>query len=174
VFHRRNVNNDATAATTVRTLLVQSCSKSKNRPDEAVTALDLYSGFFFRIIKKARREGAFDPEVELYILSAEHGLLAPETEIEWYDRKMETERAAELAPQVTQALAARAPSYDQIIVNAGRAYRSALYGINDDVETPLRYIDGQGIGEKGQILKRIVRGEAQSVTNSLVTGQEFS
>ncbi len=32
-------------------LLVQGCSKSKNTPEEAVPALELYSGYFFKIIK---------------------------------------------------------------------------------------------------------------------------
>jgi hypothetical protein len=167
-----NINYDATSAPTVRTLLVQSCSKSKNRPNGAVDALDLYSGFFFRILKKARREGAFDPAIDLCILSAKHGLLDPESSIERYDREMDQTRAVELAPRVTEALAARAGSYDRVVVNAGRVYRAALHGLTDSVTTPVYYIDGGGIGEKGHILKRLVRTDAPAVTSHLVASPE--
>jgi len=142
----------------VRTLLVQSCSKSKNQPDGTVSAVDLYSGFFFRILKKARREDAFDSDVDLCILSAAHGIIDPDEKIAWYDQEMSAARAAELAPAVARDLAERAPSYDRIVVNAGEVYRSALQEL--DVEVPVYYIDGGGIGEKGHVLKQFIRDDS--------------
>jgi len=50
------------------TLLVQSCSATKNHVTEPTRAIEVYDGYFFRIIKKAMREGAFRSDIELRIL----------------------------------------------------------------------------------------------------------
>ncbi|GAA1324201.1 hypothetical protein GCM10009647_059560 [Streptomyces sanglieri] len=148
-------------------LLVQACSKSKNQPDEAIPALELYSGYFFKIIKKSMREGVFDEEMDICILSAEHGLIDADTEIEWYDRQMDTERAAELAPSVRSQLRETVTNtYDEVIVNVGGAYREALEGVSDIVESDVYYIEGEGIGHKGHVLKRVVRGEREPLTET--------
>lgn len=141
-------------------LLVQGCSKSKTNPDEPVPALDLYSGFFFKIIKKAIRDGEFDARLDISILSAEHGLINAETHIEWYDRKMNQNRATELAPSVQRTLCDRVNgTYETVFVNVGKVYRHALGDVADALEADVHYIDGNGIGYKGQTLKRVVRGD---------------
>lgn len=144
-------------------LLVQGCSKSKNQPDEAVSALNLYTGYFFKIIKKAMREEAFDDRIDMCILSAEHGVIDTDTEITWYDRRMDADRAAELAPQVQENLRKRITgTYDYVIVNVGSIYRRAIEGIDSSVDAEVHYIEGEGIGAKGHVLKRIVRGEVEA------------
>lgn len=141
-------------------LLIQGCSKSKNSPNGTVPALDLYSGFFFKIIKKAMRDGEFDDRIDIWILSAEYGLIDEETKIQLYDKRMDAERAAELAPTVSQTLQQNgAETYDFIIVNVGSDYRDALIGLDELDKTEIYYINGEGIGVKGHKLKRIVRGE---------------
>lgn len=154
-------------------LLVQGCSKSKNQPKESVPALDLYSGFFFKIIKKAMREGEFDDQIEICILSAEYGLIDADSEITWYDRRMDTERAMELAPAVQEELQARVnDTYETVVVNVGGAYNRALEGIESKVKSDVYHINGGGIGEKGHVFKKLVRGNLQAlkpestVTNS--------
>lgn len=140
-------------------LLVQGCSKSKNEPGNAVPALDLYSGFFFKIIKKAKREGEFDENIDLCILSAEHGLISPSEKITWYDRRMDTGRAAELAPDVTADIATRVNgTYDKVIVNVGGPYNRALKDIESVLDIPVHFIEGEGIGYKGSVLKKVIRG----------------
>jgi cytoplasmic iron level regulating protein YaaA (DUF328/UPF0246 family) len=157
---------------TMPTLLVQSCSKSKNQPATAVPALELYSGYFFKIIKKARREGALVSDIDICILSAEYGLLSSDSEIDHYDRRMDTERARELAPDVQAALETRvANGYDRVIVNVGGAYQEALEGIRKRVEVPVHYIEGAGIGEKGRLLKQVIRGD---LTPASLNGESSS
>ncbi|MFD1635086.1 DUF6884 domain-containing protein [Haloplanus ruber] len=145
-------------------LLVQGCSKSKNQPEEAMSALNLYTGYFFKIIKKAMREDAFDDRVDVCILSAEHGIIDPDAEITWYDRRMDADRAAELAPKVREDLRERITGdYDRVIINVGSVYRRAIEGVDSSVDADIHYIEGEGIGVKGHILKRVVRGEVEAV-----------
>ncbi|NUC74769.1 hypothetical protein HTZ84_21130 [Haloterrigena sp. SYSU A558-1] len=139
-------------------LLVQSCSKSKNRPGKPVKPLELYSGYFFKIIKKAIREGEFQDTIDICVLSAEHGLVDATDKIAYYDRRMTVERATDLRPDVTAELRSRvtAHEYDHVIFNLGAEYRHAV-GDLSDLRASVRYIDGEGIGQKGHALKRVVR-----------------
>ncbi|NIC00931.1 DUF6884 domain-containing protein [Halobacterium sp. R2-5] len=150
-------------------LLVQGCSKSKNEPGEPVPALDLYSGFFFKIIKKAKREEEFDEDIDLCILSAEHGLIDPDDEISWYDRRMDANRAADLAPEVKKRIVERADDYERIIVNVGGDYNRALEGVESVLDVPVYFIEGDGIGYKGSILKQLVRGDLEALETNTRT-----
>jgi hypothetical protein len=145
-------------------LLIQGCSKSKNCVNGTVSALDLYSGFFFKIIKKAMRENEFDDRIDIWILSAEYGLIEEGTEIRPYDRRIDDERAAELAPSVSETFQSKEGSeYDIIIVNVGNDYRDALPDLGSLEHTRVHHIDGDGIGVKGHKLKQIVRGDFSDI-----------
>jgi hypothetical protein len=154
-------------------LLIQSCSKSKNQPEGPVPALDLYSGFFFKIIKKAMRENVFDERIDISILSAEHGLIDAETEIEWYDRRMDSNRAKELAPAVRRALRNQIDdSCQMIIVNVGNTYQLALEGIESNIRPEVYHVEGDGIGRKGHLLKKVIRGDLQAVKPNPIAAEE--
>jgi hypothetical protein len=147
-------------------LLIQGCSKSKNGTKKAVPAIDLYSGYFFKIIKKAMREDEFDERIDIWILSAEHGLIEDATEIQHYDRRMDSDRAAQLAPKVTTFLQDKdAEMYDKIVVNVGNDYLDALSGLETLDDTEIHHIQGEGIGVKGHKLKQIIRGDLSSTQN---------
>lgn len=150
---------DVISTRSMPALLVQACSKSKNDPEGPVPALDLYSGYFFKIIKKAIRDGAFDDHLDISILSAEYGLIDAETQVEWYDRKMDSDRAAELAQPVQRTLRNLDDTYETVFVNVGSVYRRTLGDVANSLEADVHYIDGDGIGYKGQTLKRVVRGD---------------
>lgn len=151
-------------AVPMSTLLVQSCSKSKNCPSESVPALQLYSGYFFKIIKKAIDDGAMPESLDICILSAEHGLVDANEEIGWYDRRIDEARATEIAPNVRRRLSERvADGYDRVVINVGRDYRTALTGVEEELNVPVHYVQGGGIGEKGAVLKRLVRGNAAAI-----------
>jgi cytoplasmic iron level regulating protein YaaA (DUF328/UPF0246 family) len=142
-------------------LLVQSCSKSKNKAVEPVPALELYSGYFYKIIKKARRENDLRSDFDLCILSAEHGLIEPTTEITTYDRRMDAQRAGELAEQVTSELVSviAESDHEEVVVNMGEEYRAAIDGVASRVDADIYYISGK-LGERGNELKRIIRTSA--------------
>ena len=142
------------------TLLVQGCSKSKNRVPEPVPALELYSGFFFKILGKAIRVDEFDDKIDIAILSAEYGLVDAETPISWYERRMDAERARDLQAELTEDLGNRVgEDYDRVVLNLGKTYRQAVAEFARQSPVPVEHIDGGGIGEKGHALKRFIRGD---------------
>jgi len=142
------------------TLLVQSCSASKNRVEEPTPAIDVYSGYFFRIIKKATREGELRDDLDICILSAEHGVLDTDEDIEYYDREMDESRALELRESVLRDIRGKVNKncYSRIVVNMGKPYQEALEGIDQQIDAEVHSIEGDGIGDKGQKLKRFIRG----------------
>lgn len=139
-------------------LLVQSCSATKRNADNPVQAIDLYDGYFFKIIKKAVRTGQFEPGLDIIIISAKYGVVEPDEEIEYYDRRMDTELANKLNEDVVNAVTskARENNYEKLWVNLGKDYLPAVDGIEAAVDVPIDYIEGSGIGMKGKQLKHLV------------------
>lgn len=146
-------------------LLLQSCSASKRETETSVPAFDLYTGYFYKILKKAIRENEIRPDIDISILSAEYGLLDQFEEIPYYDQRMNASRAQELNKEVVESIADRVESddYDRIVVNMGKPYRSAITGLGDEVEVPLVTVSGNGIGEKGHNLHQFIRGDNSAV-----------
>lgn len=147
-------------------LLVQSCSASKQQCSVPVPALELYDGYFYKIIKKSHNDGVFRDDVILRILSAEHGVVHPTERVAYYDRRMTAERAEKLRSRVVESLTETVAEedIDTVVVNAGEDYRPALVGlgsaIGDDVD--LQYVSGRGIGEMGGQLKSFIRTDESS------------
>lgn len=146
-------------------LLIQSCSQSKRESSKPTPAIDLYTGYFYKIINKARNEGELRDDIEIRILSAEHGLIAPDTEIASYDRRMDSSRATELNEQVVPQLSETVDTLgvDEVVINGGKEYRQALTGVEESVPDPVsvRYIRGGGIGEMGSQLKSLIRTDQE-------------
>lgn len=147
-----------------RQLLVQSCSETKQESDSSLPAIERYDGYFYQIIKKARSEGKLDPSLDICILSAEYGLVDKDEPIPYYDRRMDIERADELRDDVLSALRQKMSEkdYDRVIINMGEVYQRAITGIDDTVGPSVVYIQGGGIGQKGHILKQIIRVDADA------------
>lgn len=142
-----------------RTLLIQSCSASKDESATgSVPARELYTGYFHRIIDKARRENAINPGIDMVILSAKYGIIEPDDEIKPYDQVMTNERAEEMNEEIVREISQRVADtgYDVIVVNAGREYRSALRGIGT-IDATLYVNGGSGNGEMGSNLKTFLR-----------------
>lgn len=143
------------------TLLVQSCSATKQKVENPVQALDLYDGYFFKIIKKASRLGQLHPELDILIISAKHGVVRPDDEVGYYDQRMDTERAQELNSKIVESIAesAEEKGYEKIWINLGKDYHPAIDGLESAVDTPIEYIEGCGIGMKGKQLKHLVSSD---------------
>jgi cytoplasmic iron level regulating protein YaaA (DUF328/UPF0246 family) len=139
-------------------LLIQSCSATKEPVDTPVPALDLYDGYFFRIIKKAVRANRFQSELDIIIISAKYGVVEPDDHIGYYDQEMDTERANELNDEIIDAIASKVVEheYEKVWVNLGKDYMPAMDGIDEAVDVPVLHIEGSGIGMKGKQLKHLV------------------
>ncbi len=108
---------------TSSTVFLVSCVKTKTRT--RAPARDLYISLWFT---KARAyvESTGCP---WFILSAEYGLLHPDTEVEPYERTLNRMRVQERrawARRVLDALAPRIHGVQRIVVLAGERYREFL------------------------------------------------
>lgn len=144
----------------MQTLLIQSCSATKKETQQKIPAIDLYEGYFFKIIKKAKRDLGIRSDMDIMIISAKHGLIEPDKEISYYDVRMDENKARKLNKEVLDDLKQKLTQkkYDKIVCNTGNNYREALAGIEDVIgpEQELEVIEGSGIGEKGRILKKLI------------------
>jgi len=140
------------------TLLVQSCSATKQEVKNPVQALDLYDGYFFKIIKKAARAGRLQPGLDILIISAKHGIVKPDDKIGYYDQRMDVERAQDLNPKVVETITDRVAEegHEKVWINLGKDYLPAVDGLEAAVDVPVEYIEGCGIGMKGKRLKHLV------------------
>ncbi|WP_342708156.1 DUF6884 domain-containing protein [Natrinema salaciae] len=147
------------------TLLIQSCSKSKKQTDEPISAMELYSGYFFKIIKKSRREETVNSNIDVGILSAKYGFVKSDEKITAYDRQMNSERAMEIGSTMREELRnyISHEGYDRIIINAGKEYRKAINGFDDGLSVDIYEITGDGLGLKGRSLKRFLRGDESGI-----------
>jgi len=120
--------------------------------------MDVYHGYYFKIIKKAISEGSFDNQIDICILSAKYGLLDPADEITTYDYRMDQDRAQELNEDVVSKLEHKfnGQNYQQLIVNLGQPYQEAVSGIEDRINGKIVRLSG-GLGERGAQLKQLIR-----------------
>lgn len=143
----------------VSTVYLVSCVSSKRT--SPVPAKDLYISDWFQ---KARAyvESSGMP---WFILSAQHGLLAPNERTVPYEKTLNTMSARERegwADMVIDQMRAHLPDAERVVVLAGERYRQHLLGYLGErfstVETPLR---GLRIGEQLHwFLERMENGAA--------------
>lgn len=109
-------------------LLVLACSARKHRTPFPVPAWYRYDGVLFRLCKRLQAHRRFPHNVRIRILSAEHGVLTPDTPIAWYDRRLDDVRAAALRESVTRALrhAVDEEHASEVYLALGRRYRAVV------------------------------------------------
>jgi uncharacterized protein DUF6884 len=135
-------------------LLLLGCSRRKRTDGGLLPALERYDGPTFRVVRKARRHGI--PLPMTLVLSAEYGLIPAQQPIPAYDRRMDLERAEELAVDVAPVLRRYLRGFqgqDEVFVCMGKDYLSALLPVLGEVELPLTYANGF-IGRQSSLLKR--------------------
>lgn len=147
-------------------LLLQGCSKRKHDIAGTCPAIDLYDGYFFRILGKAATENALRDDIDVRILSAKHGLISPSKQIAPYDQQMTLERAAELREDVLQAIAAEVSEgcYERVWVNVGEAYQHAIEGLDSEINADVQQLSGR-LGVRGSRLKSIVRSDQPTIVH---------
>ena len=117
-----------------RSLLIISCSDSKDGAPGLLPAYKRYKGQYYITLCKACREGYFPENLDILIISAEYGLLRWDEPIKCYNQKMCSERANELRPSIEKKLKAflNEKDYDQLFIALSQVYRSTLEGFNLD------------------------------------------
>lgn len=139
-------------------LLLLSCSQRKLDTPGTMPALDRYDGPAFKVVRRYLREIA-DPELGIFVLSAEYGLIDRNHPIPDYDRKMDAQRAAELRDSSVAALEEilRQQLYAEVFVCTSRTYLGALPWI-EEIHRQVRFA-APGQGKKLTSLRRWLRGE---------------
>jgi len=139
----------------VKKIVLIACA-SKKRAVKS-TAAELYASTLFKFNLQYARTLASDA---IFILSAKHGVLALDEEIEPYDVTLNSMRANERrvwASEVIKQLEVYADlQQDHFIILAGERYRQYLLPYLASFEIPL---EGLTIGRQLQYLKKQVRGE---------------
>jgi hypothetical protein len=142
--------------TAPRYLLIVACSQRKCVTPEVLPALERYDGVYFRVLRKARREGYWPEKLDVLIVSAKHGLLEADTPIAHYDLRMTQEQATYLRPSVVPALAERiaSRSYTEIFLNMGKTYYMALDGWDVSLTRDITVLYAKGgIGQKASQMR---------------------
>lgn len=135
------------------------CAASKADVDEPIPAQDLYTSTYFRL-KQEYAETTCDG---WYIISAEHGVLTPDDEIEPYDTTISDLSDYELGKwsvRVTRSIATRLSFWNvttTAVLLMGSAYLDHID--EDDAFPGIRHIERpfdetSGIGEQMGLLRR--------------------
>lgn len=86
-------------------LIIISCSARKLDTQKPTPAIDLYTGVFYGVLKKALREHPeLKDRITVAIVSAKYGLMSSDTPITTYDRKMTPQIAAKQRTANTKRL----------------------------------------------------------------------
>jgi hypothetical protein len=108
------------------------------------------------VVKRLEREGQFPDDVDILILSAQHGLIRPHHKISFYDLRMTKELASQQAARNRSILRAALcdNKHCEVFVMAGKEYLAALVPITTwlPMGVTLTMAEG-GIGRKLQRLK---------------------
>lgn len=87
-------------------LIIISCSARKLDTKKPTPAIDLYTGVFYGVLKKALKEyPGLRNRIEVAIVSAKYGLMTSDTPITTYDLKMTSQIAAKQRNANTKRLA---------------------------------------------------------------------
>ncbi|GJF30316.1 hypothetical protein KNE206_30160 [Kitasatospora sp. NE20-6] len=132
-------------------IVIVGCGKAKQ--DRRVTAGTLYTGSFHWACRYTGMELLRDGG-RLYILSAAHGLLDLDTEIEPYDLTVGDPGSVN-AGVVREQVLGRSLEDAKVTVLAGSRYVDLVRAVWPDLEAPLS--GARGIGEMKQRLGRIRR-----------------
>lgn len=139
-----------------RYLLILGCSSRKRHDSGLLPALTRYDGVNYRVLGRARREGRLPNNLDILIISAEYGVLAPDDLIPDDDRLMTPARARELQPTVSAELDSRLAdtTYAGVFVNLGTTYLLTVEGSGRfRALSNVTYAEG-GIGQKMGHMKR--------------------
>jgi len=139
-----------------RRLLILSCSERKHTSKELLPAIERYNGPVFFLLRRFLRDCPDKAEsLDVYILSAAHGLIPSSHLIAPYDQKMIKYRACQLQPHVLATFGELMQNnYTSLCLVMGKAYLAALEGWRELVPTNLALMVAKGpMGVKQAQLK---------------------
>ena len=140
-------------------LLLMGCSDTKVKKSERMPAFQRYDGPAYRVFRKFLRDCPDAvPPTNLYMVSAQYGLISGDILIPDYDLQMTTDRAELLKPAVEKSLAfiLSLYHYDEVFVVMDKLYRELIADLIPS-DQHVTFAEGR-IGEKSAALYRWLRG----------------
>ena len=144
-----------------RRLLILSCSQRKHASHELLPAIERYNGPLFFVLRRFLRESPRQAkELDVYILSAAHGLIHGEFLTPLYDQKMDALRVVALRPQVkTMFSDILRANYASICFVLGKTYLKVFEGLQQLVPVGIDSLVASGpMGKKQVQLKKWLWG----------------
>ena len=136
--------------------LILGCTEAKRHDDGELSALERYNGPTFQVLRRFLEEAESElKDVDVYVLSAKHGLIAADEPIEDYDRRMTPARAIELRPKVSDRLREiLSQCFDEVFVSLSHLYLQAIDGFEASVPNGTEVIISQAsMGKRLTALK---------------------
>lgn len=142
-----------------RHLLVISCSERKNKRSGVLPAIKRYTGAWYGVINKLKRENRYPPNLDIVIISAKYGFLDPNDPIENYDLRMTEKRAKELNHDIINKFKTllEREDYNTIYINLGKDYLPAIAELDNIVPQNSKIIYAKGkVGERKNQMKEFI------------------
>lgn len=144
-------------------MIIMSCSDRKNRYRDAHSAIDVYDGQFYSILKNFFVEYPdLEVNTEVLIVSAKYGLIRSTNLISYYDLKMDSEIAESQKDSNTKKLLKYIEKYkpEKILVVMGETYLESIDW--KQVTVPVTYVKGK-IG----VMMHKLKGRLKTIVKSL-------
>jgi hypothetical protein len=145
--------------------LILGCSEAKIDTAGKLPALDRYDGPPFRVLRQFLSGVPLsDPrrQLDVFVLSAEYGLIKGDHCIPVYDQRMTPQRAAELQPDVLRIFQEKIvpQNYGELFLSMGKIYLAAISGYETMLSQVTKVVVSQSSsGRKLTELKKWLTGE---------------
>ena len=123
------------------------CAERKRDSKDLHSALDMYDGPAYRVVRKFLHEYQWPEQVSIAVLSAKYALFGIFRGIEHYDRRMDVSMAAAMAAECCSVLTTWAESHQSIHLSLGKDYMPAVEPALGSVGIANEVFNG-GIGRK--------------------------
>lgn len=144
-------------------LLILACSERKKSTPNPIPAIERYDGPLWKVLRSfLQDQSSSAAKADIYVLSAEFGLIPGTQLIPWYNRVMTTARADELRASVLdQFRLLMDQGYQQVCLGLSQLYLRAMRGWEymSPSDVFVTVTDGPMATKQGQ-LRAWLRGEA--------------
>jgi hypothetical protein len=151
-------------------LLILSCSSKKRSTPDLLPALERYDGPAYRVMNKFLRTYPSGLQsLDVYILSAEFGLISSDKPIPNYNRRMTPQRAKELQQPTLNKLKhiLIGKQYKELFISLGKDYLRVLAGFESLIPVDVNVtVSTRAIGYKLGELRNWLYGEASRSSNN--------
>lgn len=120
--------------------LILSCTQLKKATIDPLPAIERYDGPTFRVLRKFLRDAPpVLHDVEVYVLSAQYGLISAMTPVDYYDMRMTATRAQELHDAVlTKLTTIFSNNFEEALILLGQDYLQAIEGFESVIPSETR------------------------------------